>query len=109
MAKPTTTWTDNSSKTTTVTYNSSTVTYNSATTRFSGWDVTLPSPSKNVGAWAGATKLAQRWDINSASVSTDTYDKATQTYDTIYTAYDGNQSVTASPLQTKQPANWSTT
>lgn len=109
MAKPETTWNDNSNKSTTAIFNSSTLTYNSATTAYSGWDSLLPTPSKNFTDWNNTSKNTNKWTYNSASVSSDSYDVSTTTYNTIYSKYDGNQSVTASPIQTKPNSNWSTT
>jgi hypothetical protein len=106
MTKPTTVWTDNTNKNTTVTFSSSAVTYNSATTLYSGWDPSLPNPSKNSTSWTSINKNNVRWDINVNSVSSDIYDALT-TYDTIYTYYDGNQDINESPIQTKEPAIWS--
>ena len=51
-------------------------------------------------------KSPTAWTPNSLSVSTDTYEPAGVTYDTIYTHYDGNQDVTASPVSAKTPTVW---
>lgn len=107
MAKPITAWTDNSNKDTSVTFSDSSVSFNDTSIYFSGWDVTLPNPNKNKTAWNGSDKNKNNWYINYASFSTDTYNPTTVTYNTIYSKYDGNQSVTESPIQTKKFAVWS--
>lgn len=109
MSKPNTTWTDNSNKSTAVTYSSSTLSYNSSTTAYSGWDVSLPTPDKNFTDWNDSNKNINKWTYNASAVSSDIYDVSTTTYDTIYSKYDGNQSVTASPIQTKPNSQWSST
>lgn len=107
MAKPTTAWTDNSNKSTTIIYSDSSVTFNSTAVFYSGWDVTLPNPAKNKTGWNENSKVKNKWYINYAANSNDTYNPASVTYNTIYSKYDGNQSVTESPIQTKKFAVWS--